>query len=108
MWLVRDGHVLAAVETAASTAGRMRGLLGRDGIDGVLVLAPCRNVHTFGMRFPIDVAFCDRGGVVLKTRTLRPRRVSPYVHRAAMALEAEAGSFARWNLRPGDRVELRP
>ena len=108
MWLVRDGEVLAAVETPAGARGRMRGLLGREGIDGVMVLAPCRNVHTFGMRFTIDVAFCDRDGMVLTMRTLRPRRVSPYVRRSAMALEARAGSFARWNLRPGDHLELRP
>ncbi len=108
MWLVRDGEVLAAAEVPAGARGRARGLLGRDGIDGVLVLRPCRNVHTIGMRFAIDVAFCDRSGVVVKTVTLRPRRVSPIVLRAAFALEAEAGAFARWNLRAGDVVELRP
>ncbi len=108
MWLVRDGEVLAAAEVPAGSRGRARGLLGRDGIDGVLVLRPCRNVHTVGMRFPIDVAFCDSTGVVLKMATLRPRRISPLVVRAAYAIEAEAGTFARWNLRVGDSVELRP
>ena len=71
MWLVRDGQVLAAAESPSSMRGRTRGLLGRDGIDGVMVLEPCRNVHTFGMRFPIDVAFCDRDGVVVRVVTLR-------------------------------------
>jgi uncharacterized membrane protein (UPF0127 family) len=107
-WLVRDGDVLAAVEVPVGRRGRARGLLGRDGIDGAMLLRPCRNVHTFRMRFPIDVAFCDRDDVVLRTSTLRPGRVSPLVWRAAYALEAEAGAFARWELRVGDRVELRP
>lgn len=108
MWLVRDGQVLAAAEEPTGARGRARGLLGRDGIDGVLVLRPCRNVHTFGMRFAIDVAFCDREAVVLRTCTLRSRRISPLVMRAAFALEAEAGAFARWNMQPGDHLELRP
>ena len=38
---------------------------------------------------------------------LAPWRLSPYVHRAAFVVEAEAGAFDRWRLRPGDRLELR-
>ena len=107
MWLVRDGQVLAAAEEPPRARGRARGLLGRDGIDGVMVLRPCRNVHTFGMRFAIDVAFCDRDDVVLRTTTLSPGRISPVVWRAAYVLEAEAGAFERWDVRVGDHLELR-
>jgi hypothetical protein len=108
LWLVRDGDVLAAIEAPHGARGRARGLLGRDGIDGVMLLRPCRNVHTFRLRFAIDVAFCDRADMVLRTVTLRPGRVSPVVWRAAYVLEAEAGAFGRWDLRAGDRLELRP
>jgi uncharacterized membrane protein (UPF0127 family) len=107
MWLVREGDVLASVEVTGGARARMKGLLGRDAIDGALLLRPCRNVHTFGMRFAIDVAFCDASGTVLRTSTLRPWRVSAIVPRAAFAIEAEAGAFDRWNLARGDRVELR-
>jgi uncharacterized membrane protein (UPF0127 family) len=107
-WLVRDAEVLAAVEVPAGTRGRARGLLGRDGIEGVMLLRPCRHVHTFRMRFAIDVAFCDRDDVVVRTVTLPPGRVSPLVWRAAYALEAQAGAFTRWNLAVGDHLELRP
>jgi hypothetical protein len=107
MWLVRDGDVLAAAEVAGNGRARRKGLLGRDSFEGALVLRPCRHVHTIGMRFAIDVAFCDVQGVVLKTRTLSPWRLSPIVYRAAFAVEAEAGAFERWGLRVGDRVELR-
>jgi uncharacterized membrane protein (UPF0127 family) len=106
-WLVRDGDVLAAVEVADSARARRRGLLGRDGFDGALVLRPCRHVHTARMRFPIDVAFCDAEGVVVKTASLVPWRLSPYVHRAAFVIEAQSGAFDRWKLQTGDRVELR-
>jgi uncharacterized membrane protein (UPF0127 family) len=106
-WLVRDGDVLAAAEVAATARARRRGLLGRDTFAGALVLRPCRNVHTAGMRFAIDVAFCDADGVVLRTVSLAPWRISPIVRKAAFAIEAEAGAFERWQLRVGDRVELR-
>jgi uncharacterized protein len=105
-WLVRDGDVLAAAEVADSARARRRGLLGRDAFDGALVLRPCRNVHTARMRFAIDVAFCDAEGVVLRTMSLSPWRLSPYVHNAAFVIEAQAGAFDRWRLRTGDRVEL--
>jgi uncharacterized membrane protein (UPF0127 family) len=107
MWLVREGDVLATAEVAPDGRARRRGLLGRDTVEGVLVLRPCRHVHTFGMRFPIDVAFCAVTGVVLRTCTLVPRRFSPIVPRSAFALEAAAGAFDRWRLRVGDQVELR-
>lgn len=105
-WLVRDGDVLAAAELADTARARRRGLLGRDSFDGALVLRPCRNVHTARMRFPIDVAFCDAEGVVLRTVSLVPWRLSPFVRKSAFAIEAQEGAFDRWQLRVGDRVEL--
>ena len=106
-WLVRDDDVLAVAEVAETRGERTRGLMGRDDVEGALVLRPCRQVHTFGMRFPIDVAFCDRSGVVLHLSCLRPRRMSRLVRRSAFAIEARAGSFERWKLRPGDVVEIK-
>ena len=106
-WLVREGDVLAATEVAASRRDRRRGLRGRDRLEGALVLRPCRNVHSVGMRFTIDVAFCDRDGVVLRTCCLRPWRMSPFVLRAAFAIEAPSGAFERWSLRVGDKVEVK-
>ena len=109
-WLVREGgDVLASAEVARRARERTRGLLGRDqeAVTGALVLRPCRQVHTLGMRFPIDVAFCDRHGVVLRTMTVVPWRVTRVVWRAGFVVEATAGSFDRWQLRPGDTVEVK-
>ena len=69
-WLVRGDDVLAAAEVAVTRRQRRRGLTGRGELDGVMVIRPCRQVHTFGMRFAIDVAFCDRYGFVLHTASL--------------------------------------
>ncbi len=105
-WLLRDGEVLAALELADSFAARSKGLLGRDGHAGAVLLRPARSVHTLGMKFPIDVAFCDREMVVVSTIRMAPHRLSLPRLRAHCVLEAEAGAFERWRLRPGDRLEI--
>jgi hypothetical protein len=106
-WLVRGDDVLAAAEVAVTRRGRARGLIGREELEGALVLRPCRHVHTFGMRFPIDVAFCDRYGFVLYRKTIARRRMTRLVWRSYFAFEAPAGSFERWKLELGDVVEVR-
>ncbi|WP_420639873.1 DUF192 domain-containing protein [Candidatus Poriferisocius sp.] len=106
-WLVCDDQVLATVDMAVGWRQRARGLLGRDRYDRVLLLRPAFSVHTLGMRFPIDVAYLDRNLVVLKTTTMGRHRVGLPVWRARAVLEAEAGSFSRWGIRPGDRLEVR-
>lgn len=108
-WLVHagDGTVLASAEIACDRRERRRGLRGREAFDGALILAPCRQVHTFGVGFPIDVAFCGADGRVIRVTTLAPRRVSLPVPSAAFAVEAKAGSFARWGVAARAALEVR-
>jgi uncharacterized membrane protein (UPF0127 family) len=106
-WLVRGNDVLASLEVAGSFRARLVGLLGRDELDGVLLLRGARAVHTVGMRFPVDVAYCDGELKVLRTVTLARHRIDRPVWRARSAIEAEAGAFERWNLQVGDELEIR-
>jgi uncharacterized membrane protein (UPF0127 family) len=106
-WLIRRGDVLASVEVARSRRARRKGLLGRDGVEGALLLQPASSVHTIGMRFPIDVAFLDQAGVVVRMVRMQPHRVGRPTPRARSVVEAEAGTFARWDLRVGDVLEVR-
>jgi uncharacterized membrane protein (UPF0127 family) len=106
-WLLREDEVLATLEVADDFRARARGLLGRDGCEGALLLQPARSVHTIGMRFAIDVAFCDRNLRVLRVVTMRPYRLGRPCPKAACVIEAEAGAFAHWELRPGDQLEIR-
>ena len=106
-WLMREGEVLATVEVAQGSRERVRGLLGREGIEGGIVLRPCRQVHTIGMHFPIDVAFCDREGIVLRVSTVPPWRLTRPVWRSGFVVEAAAGSFERWHLQAGDTIEVK-
>ena len=106
-WLVSDARVLASAEIPPDRQARRKGLLRRDNVEGALVIDRCRWVHTIGMRFPIDVAYLDEDGVVVKVAQMKRCRLGLPVHRARMVIEAEAGAFARWELRVGDPIELR-
>jgi len=108
MWLLREGEVLAALEVADTHRSRLVGLLGRDGYEGALLLRPGRSVHTVGMRFPIDVAFCDdKMRVVDIVSPMRRHRFGRPRWAARMVIEAEAGAFERWQLRVGDQLEVK-
>ena len=106
-WLVRDGEVLASLEVATSRRARRKGLTGRDGFEGALLLRPCASVHTAGMHFDLDVAFCDEDLKVLETVRMKRWRIGRPRPGAKAVLEAEAGAFERWRLRPGDRLEVK-
>ncbi|CAL9517388.1 DUF192 domain-containing protein [Streptomyces sp. enrichment culture] len=100
-----DVRVEVPVEIAASYRTRARGLLGRDGIDGAMLLTPCGSVHTFRMRFAIDVAYLDRRlRVIAVVPGMRPGRLGLPRPRARHVLEAEAGALERWGVRPGVRL----
>ncbi len=95
------------LEIADSARARRRGLLGRTGVTGALLLSPANGVHTLGMRFAIDVAYLDRELRVLAVRTMRPGRLGLPRLRARHVIEAEAGAMARWGVRRGARIAVR-
>ena len=97
------------VELALDSAARKRGLLGRDGLapGHALVIAPCNGVHTFGMRFAIDVIFAARDGRVVKIAHAVPARRIAFALGAFAAIEMAAGEADRAGLRVGDRLTIR-
>lgn len=106
-WLMVGDRVVASLEIASSRRDRRKGLSGREGIEGALLLERTRSVHSFGMRFPIDVAHCDADMRVLRVATMRANRVGRPVWRATSVLEAEAGSMQRWGIAAGVELEIR-
>ncbi len=99
--------MLATVDIADSWLARTRGVLGRDDLDGALWLTPARSVHTFGVGFELDVAFCDGDLRVVDMVTMARHRLGRPRLRARSVIEARAGSFARWGVSVGDQLEVR-
>lgn len=109
-WLVlggEDGRVIARRVTRADTfRQRLRGLLGRRGLslEEGLLLTPCHAIHTFFMRFPIDILFLDADGrVVAAVQDLPPWRFKA-APGARAVLELPAGTVARTGVREGERI----
>jgi uncharacterized membrane protein (UPF0127 family) len=105
----RESVLAANVELALDSTSRRKGLLGRDSIpeDVALVIAPCESVHTFFMRFAIDVVFVSRGGRVVKVcRSVKPWRIAG-AWGAFAVVEAATGFIDRKNVVRGDVVGVR-
>jgi uncharacterized membrane protein (UPF0127 family) len=91
-------------ELADRAFARMRGLLGRSGLEpgGGMLLTPEPSVHMFFMRFPIDAVFLDRENKVVGVRhELRPWRVAG-ARGAYATLELPAGAAAAAGVEEGD------
>lgn len=112
-FLRRNQRLLAeplVVEKTETALERSRGLLGKPALgDGEgLWIAPCNSVHTFGMRYPLDVIYLDRRQQIRKIRShLRPARLSWHLLArsvielrggAAQALGLELGDQLRWSV----------
>ncbi|TGN41867.1 DUF192 domain-containing protein [Marinobacter confluentis] len=106
----RDGRVISSpLQLATSFTTRLRGLMGRRGLDPEegLLLSPCSDIHTFGMKFAIDVIFLDKQLNVVGLRPeCRPRRFFRGGRNAAIALETAAGRIAATGLEIGDTLRL--
>jgi uncharacterized membrane protein (UPF0127 family) len=99
-WLATRAHL------AGSSESRRKGLLGQHGLaDGqALVIAPTQGIHTFGMRFAIDVVGIARDGTVVSIRTAVPRRRVVFSWRAFAIVELAAGAVITAGLAVGDKV----
>jgi len=106
------GTVLAQRAAVAETPGsRRRGLLGTDslGDGGGLLILPCRQVHTFGMRYPIDVVFVDRSWTVRRiSHQVKPGRLSAVVLSSRAALELPAAKAEQTGTQIGDALDVLP
>ncbi len=109
VWVEPAEALLAVAETANTAASRTQGLLGRDSLapGQGLILDPCRLIHTFFMRFAIDVVFVDRRQRVTRVaRDVRPFRFAWGGWSARATLELPAGTLARVPVPPGAQLRL--
>ncbi len=108
---VRTGDAVSTdLEVARTQWQRMRGLLGRRGLEagGGMRFDGTNSIHMFFMRFPIDVLYLDREGRVVKlVHNLAPWRLSA-AWRAKVTIELPAGSLRSHGVQVGDLIEASP
>jgi uncharacterized membrane protein (UPF0127 family) len=108
--LSRQTVLATRLEVADTGPKRNKGLLGRNGLEagGGLLIVPCESVHTFFMRFPIDLVYLDRGNRVRKVRSaVGPWRVSACLS-ARSIIELPAGVVLSTQTKKGDILEFSP
>lgn len=108
--VTKEVVIAQKAQLATSIGQRMKGLLGRSSLsaDQALVLEPCTSIHTFFMRFPIDVLFLDKNMCIIKAiQNMPPSRLSPIIWASQMAIELPAGKISQTNTRPGDTIEIK-
>lgn len=106
----RQTEIGDRIAVADSGARRRKGLLGRNGLEQGegLWIVPCESVHTFGMRFAIDLVYLDRGKRVVKVRhSVGPARISASL-KAHSILELRPGTVTETGTQPGDQIQICP
>jgi uncharacterized protein len=106
----RSTVLATRLEVADSGPKRNKGLLGRQRLDAGegLWIVPCESVHTFFMRFPIDLVYLDRNKRIKKVRSaVGPWRLSACLS-AHSVLELPAGTIRDTLTQPGDTLDFSP
>ncbi|MGA3010170.1 MAG: DUF192 domain-containing protein [Terracidiphilus sp.] len=104
----RNTVLATSMEVANTSSKRRKGLLGREGlsIGEGLWIRPCESVHTFWMRFPIDLVYLDSKNQIRKVVSeVRPWRLSGCL-RAHSVLELPSGTIRETQTQPGDILEF--
>jgi uncharacterized protein len=107
----RQAYLATHVRVAATHWSRFRGLMATDAsvfpAGEALWIVPCRGVHTFAMRFPIDVIYLNSDKVVVHVEeNLKPWRLAPVRMRAASVLELPGSTLRATHTAIGDEIEI--
>ena len=106
--LTRQTVLATSMEVANTDSKRRKGLLGRDDLSagGGMWICPCEAVHTFWMRFPIDLVYLDRKYQIRKIKSeVRPWRLSGCLS-AHSVIELPSGTIHKTQTQPGDILEF--
>jgi uncharacterized membrane protein (UPF0127 family) len=106
--LTRGTLLADRADIADTSATRRTGLLKHSGLapgEGLWIV-PCEGIHTFLMKFPIDVVFLSKKRKILKIRSNMVRRRIAFSLRAHSVLELPSGQLAETGTQRGDQLEL--
>ena len=109
---LNNGSILADnIKVADTFWGRLKGLMFKSGLakGGCLIIRPCNMIHTFGMRFALDIIFAaERGEAVYEvvhiTENIKPCRIGTLVREADCVLELSAGTVKTSGTKVGDQL----
>jgi uncharacterized membrane protein (UPF0127 family) len=107
----RQAHLATQMSVAGTHWSRFRGLMWTDAVNFPagrgLWIVPCHGVHTFGMRFPIDVIYLDGDKIVVHIeKQLKPWRMAPVRLAAASVLELPENTLQPTGTTIGDQIEI--
>lgn len=107
----RNAYLATDLSLAATHWSRFKGLMCTDpasfGSGQALWIVPCKGVHTFAMRFPIDVLYLDRNQYVVHLESnLKPWRLGAVRMNAASVLELPQNTLSSTQTAVGDQVEI--
>ena len=103
---INNECVVKKVSKTSNFLERLRGLLGTSRLDSDcgLLISPCSSVHTFGMRYNIDVLFLDKQLTIVKAvKSLKPWRIAAS-NAATMVLELADNRIEELNLTTGQQL----
>lgn len=107
MLKIREKIISNKVKVADSLKDRLIGLMFLDDMIGFdsLLLKPCQSIHTFFMKYPIDVIFLDKNFNIIKViKNMKPWRVSGFYFKASQVLELRAGSIQELESLEGEEI----
>ena len=107
--LKRDEKLLTVdIDGAETFYTRTLGLMFKENMEDMngLLLNPCKSIHTFFMRFPIDAMFLDKNNSIVKLyRELRPWKITPLIWKAQKVIEFPGGKIPQ-DIAEGDELEV--
>ncbi|HBQ21730.1 MAG: hypothetical protein A2Z91_03155 [Deltaproteobacteria bacterium GWA2_38_16] len=108
MSILKNNTLLTQKDTHAQTFyARFKGLLGKNSFTSgeALILTPCKSIHTFFMKFPIDAIFINAQGEILALYPdLKPNRLTKFYCHAKSVIEVPIGTIQKWNLKVGESL----
>ena len=108
----RDGQEIAQdIRMADTFIKRLKGLLFEKALDEEqgLLITPCNQVHTLGMKFPIDLVYLTNEGEVIHTQSaVAPGAVGPCIRRCGRVLELKEGTVRKKRIAMGQRIAFDP
>lgn len=105
----RDCVIGSRIREARSFWARGRGLMFADSLETGegLIIDPCTSIHTFWMRFPLDVLYMDREGTVVRAdERMAPWRIGPVFTGSKWVIELPPGTISATGTVAGDTIEI--